>query len=71
MRGEMRVYRSVLSLFDFNDTCNLQAYYCKIHFLGFMEISEARLDFLQPDRGVAKLLARFLPLHCQFTTHVY
>ena len=59
IRGEMRVYRSVLSLLGFNDTCNLQTYYCKFQFLCFMEISEARLDFLQPGRGVAKLLARF------------
>jgi hypothetical protein len=59
MRGEMRVYRSVLLVFDFSDTCNLQEYYFKSLFLGFMEISEAHLDFLQPGRGMAKLLARF------------
>jgi hypothetical protein len=59
MRGETRVFRSVLALFDFNDTCNLQTYYRKFQFLGFVEIGEARLDFLQPGRGVAKLLARF------------
>ena len=59
MRGEMRVYPRVVSLFGFNDTCNLQTYHCKFQFLGFMEISEARLDFLQLGRSVAKLLARF------------